>query len=169
MLKGSDLMANENKRELTITRTFDAPIELVWKTWTTQELVKKWWGPRGVTNPVCEWDAKPNGKLNIVMQAGKEMGSFAGQKWPMDGIFKEVKPNTRLAFTSRAIDDKQEALIESDVTVDLEKQGSKTKMVLKIVVTKAVKGKTEGMLEGMSMGWNQQIDKLNEELGRMAK
>ncbi len=33
-------------RELTITRTLNAPIELVWKVWTDPEHIKNWWGPR---------------------------------------------------------------------------------------------------------------------------
>ena len=45
-------------KELTITRTFDAPRDLVWKAWTDEKMVKKWWGPRGVTNPTCEWGRK---------------------------------------------------------------------------------------------------------------
>ena len=33
--------------ELKITRTFDAPRELVWKAWTDPEMAKHWMGPRG--------------------------------------------------------------------------------------------------------------------------
>jgi uncharacterized protein YndB with AHSA1/START domain len=151
-----------NKKELTITRVFDAPRELVWKAWTDQKLVQKWWGPRGVSNPTCVWDARQNGRIEIVMLAGNELGSAAGQRWPMNGTFIEVNPNSRLVFSSNAIDDEKNALLENEVTVDLKDEGRKTKMVLHIVVKKAVPGKTEMMLEGMEMGWNQQMDKLVE-------
>ncbi|MDE1857052.1 MAG: SRPBCC domain-containing protein [Candidatus Micrarchaeota archaeon] len=158
-------MENKPIRELVITRTFDAPLDLVWKAWTDQRMVKRWWGPRGVTNPVCEWDPRPNGRINIVMEAGKELGPMAGQRWPMNGTFKEVTPRSRLVFMSNAIDEKQEALLENIVTVDFKESGGKTEMRLHIAVTRAVKGKTEFMLQGMEMGWKQQIDKLAEELG----
>ncbi len=153
-------------RELTIVRTFDAPRERVWEAWTDAELVKKWWGPRGVTNPTCRWDAWQNGRINIVMLAGKELGPMAGQKWPMDGVFLEVIPQKRLVFTSNAIDDSKKVLLWNQVTVDLEESGGKTKMKLHVVVTKADPEKTKMMLEGMEIGWNQQIDKLGEELTR---
>ncbi len=149
-------------RELTITRTFDAPREIVWKAWTDQKTVQRWWGPRGVSNPTCVWEARPNGRIEIVMLAGKELGPAAGQRWPMNGVFREVKPMSRLAFTSNAIDDRQEALLENEVTVDFTDENGKTKMVLRVAVMKAVAGKTEMMLQGMEMGWNQQIDKLGE-------
>ena len=58
-------MANETEpvgktknRELTITRTFNAPLKQVWKAWTDPKQLAEWWGPKGFTNPRCEWDAK---------------------------------------------------------------------------------------------------------------
>ena len=36
----------KNKNEITITRTFDALREDVWKVWTDPEEEKKWWGQR---------------------------------------------------------------------------------------------------------------------------
>lgn len=158
---------NEPKREVTITRTFNAPRELVWKAWTDPKILQKWWGPRGVTNPTCEWEAKPNGKIHIVMLAGNELGPMAGMKWPMKGTFREVTPQSRLVFVSSALDDVQEAVLDSLVTVELEEMSEKTRMNLHIVVTRAVEGKTKGMLQGMAAGWNQQSDKLVEEVERM--
>jgi uncharacterized protein YndB with AHSA1/START domain len=153
----------DNKKDLVITRVFDAPRGLVWKAWTDPKLLKRWWGPRGVTNPTCEWDARPGGKIDIVMLAGKELGNFAGQKWPMTGIFREVKPQSRLVFASNALDDVKDILMETEVTVDFEELGGKTKMILHIVVTKS-DAKAAMALQGMEIGWNQSIDKLAEEL-----
>jgi uncharacterized protein YndB with AHSA1/START domain len=151
-------------KELTITRTFDVPRKFVWKAWTDQEIVKQWWGPRGVTNPTCEWDAMPNGKINIVMLAGKELGSFAGRKWPITGTFKQVTPETRLVFTSSG-NDGDVGKIDSEVIVDFEDLGDSTKMNVQIVVTRA--DKAEMMIQGMEAGWNQQFDKLSETLEKM--
>jgi uncharacterized protein YndB with AHSA1/START domain len=153
----------DNKKELVITRVFDAPRELVWKAWTDPKVIKRWWVPRGVTNPTCKWDAKPGGKIEIVMLAGKELGSFAGQKWPMTGTFREVTPQSRLAYTAYAIDDVKEVLIETENTIDFEPIGSKTRIKLHIAVTKAGP-KAETALQGMETGWSQSIDKLGEEL-----
>ena len=162
MLKRDETMEKPIK-EFTITRTFDAPRELVWKAWTDQKLIQKWWGPRGVTNPTCEWDARTGGKINIVMLAGKELGPFAGQEWPMNGVFKEVTPQSRIVFMGNALDDVKDIMLESMVTVDLEAIGKKTKMNLRFAVTKAGP-KAEGALKGAEMGWTQQIDKLGEML-----
>jgi uncharacterized protein YndB with AHSA1/START domain len=161
-------MAND-KRELVVTRTFDAPLDLVWRAWTDPEIIKRWWGPRGVTNPTCEWDARPGGKIDIVMLAGKELGSFEGQKWPMRGTFREVTPKTRIVYTSDALDDVKEVMIEAQTTIDFEALGDKTKMKLHIVVTKLGGPKAQFALQGMEMGWNQSVDKLNGELEKSVK
>ncbi len=157
----------DEPRELTIERTFDAPLDLVWKAWTDEKMIRKWWGPRGVTNPTCEWDARPGGKIYIVMLAGKELGPAAGMKWPMKGTFKEVTPQSRLVFAGGALDDVDRAsdtFIEQEVTVDFEDLGTKTKMNLHLIITKAGGPKASAALQGMTQGWNQQIDKLAEEL-----
>ena len=145
-------------RELTITRIFDAPRELVFKAWTDPKIIAKWWGPRGVTNPVCDLAARLGGSIHIVMLAGKDLGDLEGQKWPMKGIFNEIIPPKRIVFTSSAIEDEDgNPQLENKVTIMLEDFGGKTKMILHIVVTKAGPG-TEGPLSGMEMGWNQSID-----------
>jgi uncharacterized protein YndB with AHSA1/START domain len=59
-------------RQLVLTRVFDAPRELVFKAWTETERLKRWWGPKGFTNPVCELDARPGGSYsNSHARAGR--------------------------------------------------------------------------------------------------
>ena len=160
-------MEDESKKELRITRVFDASVDIVWKAWTDQKLIQKWWGPRGVTNPICEWDAKPGGKIYIVMLAGKELGPAEGTKWPMKGTFKEVVPKSRIVFVGGAMDDvdrNSETFIEQEITVDFEDLGDKTKMNLHLIITKSGGPKAAAALQGMTQGWNQQIEKLAKEL-----
>ena len=148
----------ENKKELTMTRVFDAPRDLVFKAWTDPQLVAQWWGPRGVTNPTCEWEARPGGNIHIVMLAGEELGPMKGQEWPMTGEFKEVEEPGKLVFTGNAIVAGKEVL-QHLTTVTLEEEDGKTNMTVHIIVTK-VTPEAAGPLSGMEMGWNQQLDKL---------
>ena len=159
----------EPNKELTITRTFDAPRELVWKAWTDPKIVQKWWGPRGVTNPTCEWDARKGGKIHIVMLAGKELGEFAGMKWPMKGTFTEVKPQSFMSYKSDALDDASETFLQNEVTIQFEEMGDKTKMTMHVVVTMAVGERAKFALQGMGYGFNQQADKLEEYLNQAKK
>lgn len=151
-------------RELTLTRTYDAPRDLVFKAWTDPKLVQQWWGPRGVTNPTCVWEARPGGTIHVVMLAGDELGSMAGQEWPMKGEFNEVEEPKKLVFTSGAIVDDKEVL-RTLTTVTFEEEDGKTNMKVHIVVTHATP-EAAGPLSGMEMGWNQQLDKLSEFLSK---
>jgi len=148
------------KKELKLERIFDAPRDLVFKAWTDPELVAQWWGPRGVTNPTCEWEARPGGTIHIVMLAGEELGPMQGQEWPMNGEFKEVEEPSKLVFTANALIAGKEVL-QHLTTVTLTEEGDKTKMTVHIVVTKTTP-EAAGPLSGMEMGWNQQLDKLRE-------
>src|SRR5690348_15129681 len=90
-------------QELTLTRLYDAPLEKVWQAWTDPVQLAQWWGPNGVTNPTCEWDARAGGKINIVMLAGAELGELAGQEWPMTGEFNEVVQGQKLVYKASPI------------------------------------------------------------------
>ncbi|HUD07156.1 MAG TPA: SRPBCC domain-containing protein [Candidatus Saccharimonadales bacterium] len=151
-------MSDDDNRELTITRVFNAPREKVFKAWTDPSLVAKWWGPEGVTNPTCEWDAQPGGAIDVVMLAGEELGDLQGSKWPMKGVFQEVTSPEKLVYSSSAIMEGK-PILDCLNTVTFEEDDAGTKMTLHIVVTK-VTPEAEGPLAGMKMGWTQSIDKL---------
>ena len=150
------------EREVKIVRTFNAPRALVWQAWTNPTYVAQWWGPRGFTNPVCEWDARPGGRIHVVMRASDEIATMIGRAdHPMTGEFTEVVPTERLAFVSTAVDDSGKPLLDALTTVRLSERDGKTDMVLHA----CAKGFVEiaaRMLEGMEAGWTQSIDKLGE-------
>ncbi|GAA0720192.1 hypothetical protein GCM10009430_20100 [Aquimarina litoralis] len=51
-------MSDLNKRTLSLKRTFNAPIELVWEAWTNSEHIVQWWGPKGMKTKVIEHNFK---------------------------------------------------------------------------------------------------------------
>jgi len=140
-------------KELTITRTFNAPRELVWKTWTDVKHIEQWWGPTGFTNPVCEWNAKKGNKIFIQMKAPD------GVIYPMDGVFGEIIQNEKIVFTSAALDKKGEHLFEVLNTITFIEEGNKTKLILNLVFSNIT---PEGVpyIAGAEMGWNLSLTKL---------
>ncbi len=162
-VRNSSMAETPNQKDVIITRIFDAPRELVFKAWTDPKMMAKWWGPKGVTNPVCEIDARESGKIHIVMLAGKELGTLAGQRWPMKGMFQEVNPPERLVFINQAVDENDNILIDGITTVTFEDENGKTKMTMK-TTAKGLSKQAPQMLEGMETGWNQSFDKLADSL-----
>jgi uncharacterized protein YndB with AHSA1/START domain len=79
--------------QILIIREFDAPKHLVFKAWTTPELVKRWWHAKRGEVTVAEIDLRVGGVWRYVMVAddGFEVG--------FHGEYREVVPNERLVST----------------------------------------------------------------------
>jgi len=149
---------NDKHKEVTLVREFDAAPTEVYKAWTDQDLVKQWWGSYGVFIPVCELDARPGGKIHIVMEAGEELGNFKGTQWPMTGEYVELDAPNKIVYTSNAID-KGKVIMELLTTVTFTEVEGKTKLTVHMTVTKVLPG-SEFAIAGMEQGWNSQLDKL---------
>jgi uncharacterized protein YndB with AHSA1/START domain len=79
--------------QILITREFDAPKHLVYKAWTTPELVKRWWsGERGEVTS-AEIDLRVGGMWRYVMVAN------GGFEVAFHGEYREIVPNERLVST----------------------------------------------------------------------
>ena len=68
---GSATVTLPSDREILITRQFDAPAALVFKAWTTPELVKRWWGFDTSEWLVCEIDLRVGGSWRYVTRETK--------------------------------------------------------------------------------------------------
>lgn len=149
--------------DLIITRTFDAPRALVWKTWTDAKQIEQWWGPHGFTNPLCEWDARPGGRILLHMRGPKD--SPFDFVMPMKGKFHEVVAPERLVFTSSALEDEAgHAQLETSNTVTFTEHNGKTTLTLHAQVIKATPA-AAGAIGGMEQGWSQSLEKLAAHLG----
>ena len=68
------MTTESKKRDLVVTRVFNAAVKQVWKAWTDPELVMRWWGPTGFTCPVAQMDFREGGTSLVCMRAPKEFG-----------------------------------------------------------------------------------------------
>jgi uncharacterized protein YndB with AHSA1/START domain len=153
--------AQLHSRELTITRVFDAPRDLVFKAWTDPKMVAQWFGPDGFTCPVCQWEARTGGEIHIVMRANDEIAKAMGfRDAPMPGEFKQVDPPRRLVFANNAVDADDNVILNGLTTVTFEEQGGKTKMTFHTVAS-GTQPQVVFMLQGMEAGWTQSFGKLD--------
>ncbi|MBZ0201798.1 MAG: SRPBCC domain-containing protein [Ignavibacteria bacterium] len=151
------------QKELTITRTFDAPIELVWRAWAEPEHFKKWWGPKGYICPDCIIDFRVEGKYHTSMMDEK------GNKIWTTGIYQEIIPQRKIVYTDSFADENGNVVssdqygmpgvpLEMIVTVTLEEANGKTKMSMTHT------GLPDDHMKGANTGWNTSFDKLAESL-----
>ncbi len=109
--------------QIQITREFGAPKHLVYKAWTTPELVKRWWHSNRGEMTTCEIDLRVGGTWRYVMVA-EGFGEVG-----FHGEYREIVPNERLVSTEvyEGIPDADEhaaldtlTLIEADGRTTLE-------------------------------------------------
>jgi uncharacterized protein YndB with AHSA1/START domain len=96
------------KGQITLERTFQAPIEDVWELWTTKAGIESWWGPEGFSVEVRELDLRPGSQLVYVMTA-TEAPQIAFMKkagLPLTNenrlTYDEIVKHERLAYTQVA-------------------------------------------------------------------
>jgi uncharacterized protein YndB with AHSA1/START domain len=147
--------AHNPRTEVTLTRIFDAPRDLVWKAWTDPAMLARWWGPHGFTNPRCEADVRAGGKILIHMRAPD------GTVFPMTGTFDEVAEPECLVFRAVPIDDNGAALLESLTTVTFHDLGGRTKVIVHASAA-PLQPVADQMLKGMEAGWTQSLERLAE-------
>jgi uncharacterized protein YndB with AHSA1/START domain len=141
-------------QEITITRVFDAPRELVWKAWTEPAQLARWWGPRGWSNPLetITMDVRPGGAFHVtsVSDEGAEMSS--------QGVFREVVELERLVLEEPAEDAWHEGAVSVVTFTDL--GDGRTEMVLHSTIHT-----TDEMRVHAEAGLTSSLDRLAKHLG----
>ncbi|MEZ5121493.1 MAG: SRPBCC family protein [Solirubrobacterales bacterium] len=137
---------------IQITRELAAPKHLVYKAYTTPELVRRWWHANRGEMTVCEIDLRVGGTWRYVMIAhgGFEVG--------FHGEYREIVPNERLVSTEvyEAIPDGQ-----AIDTLTLTEEGGRTTMT--ILVEHASREARDGHINsGMEDGMQDALDRLEQ-------
>jgi uncharacterized protein YndB with AHSA1/START domain len=144
-------------RELTLTRTFKAPRALVWQAWTDPKHVEQWWGPRGFSTTVKEWDVRPGRPMNYVMTAPD------GMQFPCEGVCIEASPPERLVSKAILRDESGEPFLEILNTLTLTEKNGATTLHLHMAVVLATE-LAAMPLAGMEQGSNENLDRLGDYL-----
>jgi uncharacterized protein YndB with AHSA1/START domain len=138
--------------QILITREFDAPKDLVYKAFTTPELVKRWWSANRGEVTIVEIDLRVGGRWRYVMvaDAGFEVG--------FHGEYREIVPNERIVSTE-VFDGMPDA--EAVNTMTLTEEDGRTSLT--ILVQHASKEHRDAHIEsGMEAGLQDAMDLLEE-------
>ena len=137
------------KAELVLTRTFNAPRELVFKVWTDPKHLAQWWGPHEFTTKIREMDVRPGGAWRYAMRGPD------GNDYPFDGVYLDVKEPARLVFDG-SIQGSSEQRVWTEVTF-ADREGK-----TEVTVRQLYSFESEITRTGARIGWTQQLDRLEE-------
>nr|AGO97175.1 heat shock protein [Streptomyces sp. CNT-179] len=136
----------------TLVRTFEATPEEVWKAWTDPDAAAQWWHPRGTSTPreTVEIDPQVGGHYTYTM-----VNDAAGHKVVSGGVYREVVPFERLAFTwGHPNGDPNDTPV---ITITLEPVDEGTRMTFDLRGVEGAKG------DGSYFdGWQEVLDSLED-------
>ena len=142
-------------QEILITREFDAPRHLVYKAWTTPELVKRWWsGHRGEVKS-AEIDLRVGGRWRYVMVAD------GGFEVAFHGDYREIVPDKRIVTTEvYELPDAPEGEGVLNIVTFTEALGRTT---LTLLVQTASRQDRDAIIDsGMEVGMQEQMELLEQ-------
>jgi uncharacterized protein YndB with AHSA1/START domain len=161
---------NSAGKEFVISRTFNAPRDLVWSAWTQGERLAQWWGPKGSKVHVLRLEMRPGGMFHYSFeyQPGKPMwGRF---------VYREITPPERIVFVNSFTDSQGEIIrapikdnwpLEVLNTMTLSEKGGRTTLTLRahpINPTDVEYQTFIGMHDSMRQGYGGTFDQLGDYL-----
>ena len=148
---------SKDNRTITIERTFDAPIELVWEAWSNPIHIAKWWNPAGEGTKIIEHSFTIGGKWKYSMPMPN------GQEFIAEGEYIEIVELEKIRSTANFRPMTEGVEIESL----FKKNGNKTDFTFNVIhPTEDYKIQQEKM--GIMNGWGSVFTRLDEFLKELA-
>lgn len=145
--------------DLFLEHVVDVPRELVWKAWTTPEILMRWFTPAPWKTIDCEIDLRPGGTFRTVMQSPE------GQEFPGAGCCLEVVENEKFVWTSalgpgyRPIASGESKPFVFTAIISLESQGTGTKYSALVIHADPDSCKKHAAM-GFHEGWGKALTQL---------
>jgi uncharacterized protein YndB with AHSA1/START domain len=155
----TEFIFEPGNHEITMTRTFDAPRELVFKAMSDPQLISKWWGPRDHWTKVDKMEARAGGSWRFIN------GDSSGNEYGFHGVYHLVDAPERVVQTFEFEGVPGHVALETMVLEDL---GGKTRLVQQSVF-QTVADRDMMLQTGMQTGATESNDRLAELLVELSQ
>jgi uncharacterized protein YndB with AHSA1/START domain len=172
MESGGAAARGSSAQEFVISRTFDAPVERMFKAWTEADRLKAWFGPKGFTMPTCKQDLRPGGTFLYCLQSPQ------GEKMWGKFVYREIAPPARLVFVNSFSDEKAGVTrhpfsptwpLELLSTITFAAHGAKTTVTVRWATIAPSEVEAQTFKDGhdaMKQGWTGTLDQLRDYLAK---
>ena len=145
-------------REIVLTRTYDAPRELVFDAWLDRERISEWFGPDGFRTTILEMDPRPGGTWRFILHGPD------GVDYPNRIDYLEIRRPERLVYAHRS--DFEPPEIEFETTVNFVQRGGQTEVSLRMLFKTAAQHDLAVEKYGAIEGAHQHLQRLADYLAR---
>lgn len=150
MTSSGAIVTLPSDEQILITREFDAPRDLVYRAWTTPELIKRWWGGERGEVTVAESDPRVGGTWRCVMVTGE------GSEVAFGGEYREIVPGERIVST-----EVYEGMPEAEALNTVTFSETEGRTILTVLVQHKSKEARDAHIEsGMEAGMQEGMDLL---------
>ncbi|EEF57949.1 SRPBCC family protein [Pedosphaera parvula] len=156
------------EKPFVLSRTFNAPRELMWKAWTERERLMQWFGPKGFTMLTAKLDFRPGGTFHYCLQGpdgNKLWGKF---------VYREIVALEKIVWVNSFSDEAGGTTrhpmaatwpLEMLSTCTLTEKDGKTTLTIEwqpLNATEAEQKTFDSALEagGMNQGWSGTFEQL---------
>jgi len=146
------VLAKPESREILMTRSFDAPRELVFNAWVDPKRIGEWWGPNGFSTTTHEMDVRPGGVWRFIMHGPD------GVDYPNKIVYKEIVSPERLVYVHDS--DQANDPGQFDVTVTFAEHGRRTKLTMQMLFKTAAERDRVVKQYGAIEGGKQHLERL---------
>ena len=141
--------SDASSRTLTLKRTFDAPLKLVWSVWTQPEHIAEWWGPKGMKTEIVEHNFKVGGSWKYSMKM-PDGSNFIGE-----GVYSVIVELQKI-FSSANFKPMTEGV---EIQALFEGNGDKTNFTFNVIHPTEEYCKQQEKM-GFYNGWGSTFDRL---------
>lgn len=150
-----DFSVDTENKTVYIIREFKANLDLVWKAWTTAELLDRWWGPRPMVAKTKVMNFEVGGRRFFAMISPSGQERWLVQK------FTSITPKTNFkTFNAFADKDENPELPGSDWDLTFSEVNGKTKVSITIV--NESRERFDSIREGFKVGFTTGLEQLDE-------
>ena len=141
--------SDASNRTLSLKRTFDAPLKLVWSAWTQPEHIAEWWGPKGMKTEIVEHNFKVGGSWKYSMKM-PDGSNFTGE-----GVYSAIAELQKI-FSSANFKPMTEGV---EIQALFEGIGDKTNFTFNVIHPTEEYCKQQEKM-GFYNGWGSTFDRL---------
>lgn len=153
----TNVVAEPGSFEIVMTRTYDAPRELVFKVSTDPDLIPQWWGPGYLTTVVDRMEVREGGRWRYV-QTDPE-----GNEYAFHGVYHSIEAPERIVWTFEWEGMPGHVILES---YTFEEVGGKTKVTTQSVF-QSVEDRDGMLASGMEEGSVELMDRMEALLAQL--
>ena len=150
-------IAKPGSLDVVITHKYDAPLDLVYRTYVDPKLIPDWWGPRNLTTKVEKMDVRPGGIWRYI-QHDVQNNTFA-----FHGVYHTIQPNKLIISTFEWEGMPDHVLLD---TTRFEERNGKT-IVTQQNLFQSVEDRDGMLQEGMEQGMTESDERFTELLARI--